>query len=431
MPFPVAFALPPVPLPWLLLGTLAGYLLVMFTNPVRTSLRDGLRCLRRYAVLWITVGSFGFAYALFQLTLRYYFFCVLLPADRPTFVWMREAWRDPKLWLSGSPESLWYLPPHALHFAIRESVLPALESVAGVFNWLVLSFPLSALAAVLLLINWEGHHVVLWRALHKRFGISGSAVHGGILICALAAVAKPLLFAAPQLLHLQKEATQIWFQWAPVVEWLSFLFEYLVGVCIQIGLILIAYCWVRGLVFTQQHLLDFAIRRFSYVVRWSLLVMLVSSAFLKLPLILINFEAFQSMFPHDPAVLDVRWKIARGVLTAVLLLFATMQITLTFHSESLSKALHDHLQFLRRHWWSFGWFLTLAALHFYLILVVLHVIQQGLGDGTAVGIVWSLLTPWLNGLVAAWLLASWVCLYKREDVHSQPAGGSLEQGVLF
>ena len=435
MPLPVAFTLPSVPLPWLILGTLAGYLLVMFTSPVRTSLRDGLRCVRRYAVLWIALGSFGFAYALFQLSLRVYFYYVLPPADRPTFVWMREAWRDPQFWLSGSPESLWYLPPHALHFAIHASALPALESVAGIFNLLVVTFPLSALAAVLLLLNWDGHHVVLWRALHKRFGVWGSAVHGGILICALAAVAKPLLYAVPQfiqLFHLQPEVAEIWFLWAPVVEWLSFLFEYLVGVCIQIGLVLIAYCWVRGLVFTQQHLLDFAIRRFSYVVRWALLVMLVSSAFLQLPMILKNFAAFQSMFPHDDALIDARWKIARGVLTAVLLLFATMQITLTFHSESLSRAFHDHLHFLRRHWWPFGWFLILAAFHFYVVLVVLHLIQQGLGEGTALGVAWGLLTPWFNGLVAAWLLASWVCLYRREDENRRPsAGASLEQGVLF
>jgi len=77
MSVPVALALPAIPLQWLLLGSIVGYLLVMFTNPVRTSLRDGMRCVRRYKVLWVTLGSFGFAYALFQLALRYYFFCVL------------------------------------------------------------------------------------------------------------------------------------------------------------------------------------------------------------------------------------------------------------------------------------------------------------------------------------------------------------------
>src|ERR1043165_173613 len=80
-------------------GALVGYLLVLFTNPVRASLRDGLRCVRRYSMLWITLGAFGFAYALFQLALRIYFFCVLPPADRPPFLWARDAWRDPHLWL--------------------------------------------------------------------------------------------------------------------------------------------------------------------------------------------------------------------------------------------------------------------------------------------------------------------------------------------
>jgi len=433
MPVPVAFVLPAIPFRWLLLGSVVGYLLVMFTNPVRASLRDGARCVRRYPALWLTLGAFGFAYALFQLALRYYFFRVLPPADRPTFVWMREAWRDSRFWLHGSPESLWYLPPHALYFAVRDSALPALESVAGIFNLLVSTFPLSAFAAVLLLINWDGHHVVLWRALHKRFRIWGVVVHCGIVLCALAAVSKPFLYAAPQVLQLQPQAAEMWFQWAPVVDWLSFLFEYLVGVGVQIGLALIAYCWVRGLTFGQQHLLDFAIRRFSYVVRWALLVMLLSSAFIHLPLILKNFPAFQSMFPHEPSVLDTRWKMARGLLTAVLLLFATIQITLTFHSESLGKALHDHLHFLREHWWTFGWFLILVTLHFFLALVFFNLVQQGLSDGTSIGVLWGLITPWLNGLVAAWLLASWVCYYKHGDVpaHPPPASGTIEQGVLF
>jgi hypothetical protein len=432
MPVTVAFVLPAIPFRWLLLGSFVGYLLIMFTNPVRTSLRDGFRCVQRYKVLWFTLGSFGFAYALFQLALRYYFFCVLPPADRPTFVWLREGWRDPMFWLHGSPESLWYLPPHALHYVVYDSALPALESVAGIFNLLVTTFPLSALAAVLFLVNWEGHGMVLWRALHKRFGIWGTAVHGGIVVCALAAVAKPFLYAAPQLLHLQQPAATIWFQWAPVFDWLSFLFEYLVGVCIQIGLALVAYCWVRGLTFTHQHLLDFAIRRFSYVVRWAVLVMLLSSVFIHVPLILKNFDAFQGVFPRDVAVIDLRLRLARGALTGILLLFSAMQITLTFHSESLRKALHDHLRFLSSHCWSFGWFVVVAGIHFYLTLVFLNLVELGLGDGTSLGIAWGLIMPWVNGLVAAWLLASWVCYYKHGDVvHTPPAEGAMEQGVLF
>jgi hypothetical protein len=120
------------------------------------------------------------------------------------------------------------------------------------------------------------------------------------------------------------------------------------------------------------------------------------------------------------------------VLTGILLLFSAMQITLIFHSESLGKAFHDHLRFLSRHAWSFGWFVVVAALHFYLALVLLNLVQLGLGDGTSLGIVWSLIMPWISGFVAAWLLASWVCYYKHGDAAPVPsAQGSMEQGVLF
>lgn len=433
MPAMVALTLPVFPLPALLVGAVFGYLLVMFTNPVRNSLRDGLRCIRRYSALWLTLGAFGFAYALFQLALRVYFHKVLPPGEGPVFVWAREAWRDPRFWLSGSPESLWYLPPHSLWRVAVESILPALESVAGIFNLLVPTFPLSVVAAVLFLMNWEGHHAVLWRALLKRFGARGWAIYGGILICALAAVAKPLLYVVPHLFGDYAKAATLWFLWAPVIEWLGFLFEYLVGVCVQICLILTAYCWVRGLTFTNQHLLDFAIRRFSLVVRWALIVMLLSSLLIHLPLILKNFPLFQSWFPQEEAALDFRWKIARGLLAVALLVFATMQITLIFHSESLGRAVRDHWRFVRCHWWSFGWLLMVAAMHFHLLRVVLELIQRGLGEGTALGVTWSLCAPWLNGLMSAWLLASWVCFYKYSDRDRAPSREetALEQGVLF
>ena len=110
-------------------------------------------------------------------------------------VWAREAWRDPQLWLTGSPESLWYLPPYSVRQAVFENALPAFESVAGIFNLLVTTFPLSAFAAFLFFINWEGHHAVLVRALRKRFGLWGWLLYAGIVVCALAALAKPLLYA--------------------------------------------------------------------------------------------------------------------------------------------------------------------------------------------------------------------------------------------
>lgn len=427
-----AFALPVVPLSWLIVGALIGYLLVLFTNPARASFRDGLRCVRRYAVLWFSLGAFGCAYALFQLTVRVYFFQVLPAEDRPILMWMRASWRDSALWLKGSPESLWYLPPNALREAVAASALSAMESTAGLFNLLVATFPLSAFAAFLLLINWEGHHTVLFRALGKRFGLWGWFLHAGIVVTALAALTKPLLYAAPQVLQLGPEAAVAWFQWAPVAEWLSFLFEYLAGVCVQLCLILVAYCWVRGISFTHQHLIDFALRRLSFVVRWALCVMLLSSLLIHLPLIAKNFALFQSWFPPEEAHVDQRWKIGRSLLVAALLLFPTMQITLTLHSESLGRALRDHWRFMARNWWPLLWFVLVAALHFFLLHVAVETVKLALGEGTAAGIAWSLIAPWLHGYVAAWLLASWVCFYKHSDSGRHPApAGVLEQGVLF
>src|SRR5580700_2011840 len=155
MSAPVILGMQSAQLPWLLCGLLAGYLLVMWTNPVRASMRDGFRCIQRYPSLWIAFGVFGCAHALFQLALRYYFYHALPAADpdRPEFVWTRahggEVWRDPHVWLFGTDQSLWHLPSNALHQAARESVLPALENTAGIFNCLLSTFPLAALAGFL------------------------------------------------------------------------------------------------------------------------------------------------------------------------------------------------------------------------------------------------------------------------------------------
>jgi hypothetical protein len=400
--------------PWLLVGAVLGYLLVMFTNPVRAALRDGWRATRRYKALWLTFGAFGFANTLFQLVIRIYSACVLPPGDRPAFMWLRAAWRDPQFWLKGSPESLWWVPPHGMHDAARDAVLPAVESVAGIFNNLVSTFPLACVAAVLLLVNWDGHQMVLQRALRRRFKLWGWLAWVGILLGALAVIGKVLLYAAPPLLQLEGKAALAWFQWSPVVVWIAFLFEYFFGVCIQIYLILLAYCWVRGLTFDHSRLLDFAIRRFAYVLKWAAVVVILSSLFIDLPLVLKNFAPF-AWLAADDAALDRRVQIARAALAGFLLVFPTMQITLTFHNESIVQALRDHVQFLRRYWWRFGWFLIVAGMHFYLFTALNFLCARALGDGTAPGILWSFLAPWINGVVGAWLLASWVCFFRSCD----------------
>ncbi len=406
---------------WLTFGAAAGYALVMATNPVRESLRDGWRVLRRYPTLWLTLGLFGFGYAIFELAVRFYFYCALPAGDSPLFYWWRAPYRSEWNWYFGMRDSLWHLPATALREASANAIFPALDSAAGLFNNLVSTFPISALAALLLLCNLNGRQSVLWRALRKRFGRWGVAAHLAILLCALAALGKPILYVLPQ----YNVNGHLWLRWSPVAAWLAFLFEYLFGIYVQVYLILLAYCWVRGISFKREDLVDFAIRRSSFVLRWAVIVMLLSSALIDLPLILKNFEVFASWFPAGAEEADHRLKIARTVLDAILLLFASIQITLTLHSESLRKAFRDHGIFIWRQAWLFAWFLVIAALHFYLVQFVNLLVQNAAGEGSALWVGWQLFLPWLAGMVGAWLLAAWVCLFRRCDSGRVQTGGGI------
>lgn len=383
----------------------------MWSNPVRASLRDGVRVCQRYPALALALGFFGFGYALFQLGLRYYFFTTLPAAEPASFLWSRGPYRPSWEWVAGARDALWVLPANAVGDAAREAVIPMLDGTAGLFNNLVSTFPLAALAALLLLVNWRGRQGVLWRALRRRCGGWGHAVHAAILLCALAAVIKPGLYVLPRFVD-----AQLWLEWSPVVAWLAFLFEYLFGVCVQLYLLLLAYCWVRGLTFRPGHLHEFAIRRFSFVLRWAAVVMLLSTLFIDLPLMLQNAPFFSRWFTADVAALDARTNLARVVLDVVFLTCASVQITLMLHNESLRKSLRDHLRFAWRNAWPLAWFILIAALHFYGVHFAHLLGQRGFGEGTALWVAWELVFPWLAGAVGAWLLASWVSMFKRTDV---------------
>jgi hypothetical protein len=107
-------------------------------------------------------------------------------------------------------------------------------------------------------------------------------------------------------------------------------------------------------------------------------------------------------------------RIARPVLAIFLISFSTMQITLTFHSETLGKAVAQHLQFVRQHWWQLGWFLAIAAVHLFGLALLNRMLVLGFGgDSTSAGLIWSFVRPVIGALLAGWLLSAWVSLYKR------------------
>ena len=185
-----------------------------------------------------------------------------------------------------------------------------------------------------------------------------------------------------------------------MVNWLGFLFEYLFGVSMQLYVLLLAYCWVRGLSFRPRQLLDFAIRRSAFVLQWAAVVMLLSTLFIDLPLMLQNVPWFARWQPADAAELERRTVIARLALDLVFLAWCSVQVILTLHNECLVRSLRDHLSFVRHHGWPVGWLILLALLHFYILHFVHHLCLRGFGEGTALWVAWSLAFPWLAGCSA-------------------------------
>ena len=394
---------------WLLVASaLAGYAVLMWENPIRKPLRDGYLCLCRYPALWGTLAVFGVCYALFhQVGLRVLENYLLPPGEKPVLQWTRA----------------WFLPHVFQTEAAGRSVLPAFESVAGIFNNVIATFPFSVVAALLLLVNWGGHHLVLNRALRRRYGHWGWAIYALITASALAALLKPVILYAGLPVLARFLPGEFLLAPAFLIDWLSFLFEYLFGVCIQIYLILIAYAWVRGVSFTPQHLLDFAIRRFSAVMKWAAVVLALSTLLIHFPLILSTLPPFASRVNPSSVIAYVN-HCARPALACFLIFFATPQITLTFHNESLREAMRHHFGFLRHNGISLAWFLGIALVHFYAFHFLNNALKLGLGEGSAAGLVWQLLAPVPEAFLAGWLLASWVCLFKQSDPahpHDNPA----------
>jgi len=402
---------------WLLpLGVLLGYALLMGTNVVRHALLDGLRAIRRYHRLWAIPAGLGVAYALFNAALTLYFYTVLPIEQQPAFGW-KLSWAIPP-WTSQLSEthslrdwlSVFLADPHWQ--LAREAGLDGLESLAGLFNNVVTTFPLSAIAAILLLFNWEGHHRTLRNALRKRMGRWASLVHAGIIACAIAAILKPVLFG-PSLIYLSRVAPRLSLvKWAALIDWLSSLFQYLFGVGVQVYLILLVYTWLRGIAWTPVHLMDLAIRRFSFVVKWAAVVMAFSSLLIDLPRVSAFFRFDDPLFlNHTLAYTD---HVARPLLALFLIFFCTMQITLTFHSETLQKAVAQHWDYVRRFWWQMLWFMLIAAIHLFGLALLNRWLLLGFGgDTTSAGLIWSFIHPLVAAFLAAWLLASWVSLYKR------------------
>ena len=368
-----------------LVGLCSGYALLMLFNPVRQALGDGFRCIARFKRIWLTFSLLGFAYFVFQFA---------------TFTPIRSS-ADLDLFQVISLPS-WYWPRFVEIW--RETPLPALEGVAGIFDNATTTYPLSVVAAVLMIINWRGLHGALWRALRKRYRIGSYFIYFILLLSAMASLFKPIIFwrlpdwggILPAAGFLRISAT---------VDAVAFIFEYLLGVYIQVYLITVCLAWVKGVSFEEGGLFRFAMRRFSYVLKWAGIVVVVSTLIVRLPLLL-------AYFMNIPGVLDYL-PIERMLMSGLIIAFCSVQISLALHNESLSEAIGAHRDFIRQNAARFGWFLLICGIHFFCIMICDAIMRAAIADRLAVLFLWKFVFACLRGIITGWLLASWVCLFRQ------------------
>ena len=370
-----------------LLGLGGGYALVMFFNPVRRALGDGFRCVARFKRIWLTFAFLGFGYFVFQ-------FATFTPIRNSADLDLNQVTSLPS----------WHWPRFVEIW--RETPLPALEGVAGIFDNATTTYPLSVVAAILMIINWRGLHSALLRALRKRYRVGGYFIYLVLLLSALASLFKPIVFwRLPEWSGLVPAAGLL--RISATVDTVAFIFEYLFGVYIQVYLITVCLAWVKGVSFEEGALFRFAMRRFSYVLKWAGILVAISTLIVRLPLLL-------AYFTNIPGVLDYL-PMERVLMSGLIIAFCSVQISLTLHNETLGEAIHAHGRCIRENPCRLGWFLIICGIHFFGIMICHAIVRGAIADRLGALFIWKFIFACLRGIITGWLLASWVCLFRQSE----------------
>jgi hypothetical protein len=373
---------------------LAGYLIVLFTNPAWPAFRDGFRCLQRHPRIWLWLVVLGLGYAAFQFLQEYQLGNLQI-----------------------SLTSLIYWPPFKpadLQTAAARAWLPTLELLAGLFNQAIATYPFSALAAFLFLVNWRGYQFQFAGVARRRLGKWWLAVYFGVVLCALAALCKPLFSLAIYWLNQYLGAITL-LRLGAIIDWLSFQFEYLFGLLIQILLVLSAFLWIRGSSVEPERVLEGAVKRGVYVMKWAGVVLAVTAVFIHLPL-LVSYLWIAQQTDFTNAVVSYVEQTARPLLAVGLLLFCSVQITLMLHNETLRDAVQEHARFLRKSWYGLIWFLIVAGGHLFLATWLNEYFSSGIPKDSMQDMLVTLIFTLVKAFFIGWFLASWVCFYRRSRV---------------
>ncbi|GAT34127.1 hypothetical protein TSACC_22551 [Terrimicrobium sacchariphilum] len=367
-----------------LIGTPVVLLVLASGVPsLRRAYLDGWRCVLRHGGLWKIPAGFALAYGLFAGALE---------------MWLTNlAGRDMQ------PVFQFNTAPPALSPLIASSLVPAAEQLAATLTSLVSVFPLSCIAALLLLVNYRGLARELFKMARARYGAGVWIILPIALICTLSALVKPVSFLALPFVSKVLDTPSI-LGLGATINLLSFIFEFLLGTTIQLCLLFTAYGWVRGLSLNDERLLPFAVRRLGYVLKWSLVIVAATLVIFHLPFL---WDALHSgSMSWNPE----SW--ARLFLSAMTLLFGTVQIHLAFHNTTLKQAIIANFRFLRTNGFHYLGFL-LTAFGFLLIAQFVPMFGLEICEGSLVGVALAIFAQTLAAGVGGWLLASWVCFFKQ------------------
>jgi hypothetical protein len=374
-------------------GAVVGYLVLVVANPVFRFFRDGLRCLQRHPRMWIWLSILGLVYTIFQVLQGY-------EMGEGTFSWMNLlSWPSFK--------------PRAWGAAASQAWLPGLELLAGLFNQAVVSYPTSALAALLFLTNWRGYQMQFLRAAKVRLGRWWLGIYFGLLLCALAAFFKPIFSLSIYELNRYFDGIFL-LRLGAIIDWLSFQFEYLFGLLIQISLVVLTFIWIRGLNAEPGRIFEFALKRAVFAAKWAGVVLLATFVLIHLPL-LISYLWITQQMDFTRAVIQYIEQTARPLIAVALILFCSIQITLILHNETLRDAVHEHAQLARRHWFRIISFLAVAGIHLFALSWLTDFIVGAFPKYSVANLFFAVLFALGRAFLVAWFLAAWVCLYRASQ----------------
>lgn len=339
----------------------------------------------RHGALWKVPAGFALAYGVFAGALEMWLLNLAGRDLRPVFHFNTA--------------------PPDLSPMIGAGLVPAAEQLAATLTCLVSVFPLSCIAALLLLVNYRGLAREIFRMARARYGRGVWIILPIALICTLSALIKPVSFLALPFVSRVLDTPSI-LGLGATINLLSFIFEFLLGTTIQLCLLFTAYGWVRGLSLNDERLLPFAVRRLGYVLKWSLVIVAATLLIFHLPFLLDSLHS--GSMTWNPEL----W--ARPFLSVATLLFGTVQIHLAFHNTTLKGAVIANFRFLRTSGLHYLGFL-LTAFGFLLIAQVVPTFGLEIFGGSLAGVAWAILAQTLAAGVGGWLLASWVCFFKQRS----------------